>query len=943
MRAYESLEIRSEKRLPQRSYYFPYDTAEKALASNREDSKFYFLLNGEWDFKYYDRDVDEEENITSWDKLPVPSCWQLNGYGKPYYTNVNYPYPVDPPFVPNDNPLGVYRTTFVLPEGWMERNTHIVFEGVNSCAYLWLNGQYAGYTQGSHLQAEFDLTDLVVEGENELIVKVRKYCSGSYLEDQDFLRYTGIFRDVYLLSRDKAAPHDIVVKADTKSITCDLPYELYFAGEKVESLASPKLWTAETPNLYTVLIHVASEYIPIKAGMREISVSDKAELLINGQPVKLKGVNHHDTHPLYGHYLPDDVLWEDLALMKDLNINAIRTSHYPPAPIMLSYADELGFYVVDESDLETHGFACRNAKGGYEPNSPEWPCGNPEWRDAFVERAERMVLRDRNHPSVIFWSLGNESGFGPNHTAMSERIKELDASRLVHYEGASCFGDPADTVDVVSRMYTDVATLEEKFAKDTTDPRPFYLCEYAHAMGNGPGDICDYWEVIYKYPRLIGGCVWEWADHSVLDENGVYRYGGDWGEETHDINFCCDGMVLGDRSLKAGSLEIKTAYQPVTGSYADGKLTLVNRYDFLNLRDFSLSYRVVSDGKVLSEGTLDSDIEPHAEKTYVLDAMLPATCRYGATLDIDLTRDGDTVGALQFELPAKRASLKGEGKAEITEDAKKVYIRGNGFAYTFDKHYGVIESLEKGGIPLLAAPAKLSVWRAPTDNDRNIRAEWGIFNGQAAWNSERFNALYNKVYSCDLQDNVITVVGSLAGVSRAAFLRYTARYTLFADGKIGVEFDGDKVRECVFLPRLGFEFVLPAESDAFTYFGKGPQENYADMCRATRLGFYDSTAKDEYYPYAYPQECGNHTSSRLLALSNGLTFASNDVFEFSVLPYTADELTKAMHTDELPESGKVIVRVDYKVSGIGSNSCGPQLLEKYRLDDDKIRWSFFIN
>lgn len=942
MRAYESLEIRSERRLSPRSYYFPYDTAEKALAGNREDSEYYMLLNGEWDFKYYDRDIDEEESITAWDKIPVPSCWQLHGYGKPYYTNVNYPYPVDPPFVPNDNPMGVYRTTFTLPAGWKKRLTHIVFEGVNSCAYLWLNGRYAGYTQGSHLQAEFDLTELVTDGENELIVKVRKYCSGSYLEDQDFLRYSGIFRDVYLLSRHIDAPHDIVVKADTKSISCELPHDIYFAGEKVESLASPKLWTAETPNLYTVLIHVADEYIPIKVGMREISISDDAALLINGQPVKLKGVNHHDTHPLYGHYLPDDILWEDLAMMKELNINTIRTSHYPPPPIMLSYADELGFYVVDEADLETHGFACRNEHEGYEPNNPEWPCGNPEWRDAFVERAERMVMRDRNHPCVIFWSLGNESGFGPNHTAMSERIKELDNSRLVHYEGASCFGDPADTVDVVSRMYTDIGTMENTFARDA-DPRPFFLCEYAHAMGNGPGDVCDYWEVIDKYPRLIGGCVWEWADHSVLDENGVYRYGGDFGEETHDINFCCDGMVLGDRSIKAGTLEVKTAYQPISGSYADGKLTIINRYDFLNLREFSLTYQVAVDGKVLFEGSLDADIEPHAEKTFDINAMLPASCRYGAVINIDLTRDGDVFGALQFELPVRRTALSGEGKADITADDKKIYIRGDGFSYVFDKHYGLLEGLERGGIPLVTDLSKLSVWRAPTDNDRNIRSRWGIFNGLAAGNSERFNALYNKIYSCTLQENVVTVVGSLAGVSRSAFLRYTARYTFFADGKIGVEFDAEKVRDCVFLPRLGFEFVLSAEDGVFSYFGKGPQENYADMCRSARLGLYESSADKEYYPYAYPQECGNHTSVRMLTLSNGLTFTSNDTFEFSVLPFTADELTSAMHTDELAESGKVIVRIDYKVSGIGSNSCGPQLIEKYRLDDSKIHWAFFIN
>ena len=942
MRHYENPELCSEKRLPQRSYYFPYDTKEKALSGNREDSAYYFLLNGEWDFKFYARDVEEEAAITDWDKIPVPSCWQLYGYEAPYYTNVNYPYPVDQPYVPNDNPVGVYRTTFTLPEGWKERKTHIVFEGVNSCVYLYVNGEYAGFSKGSHLQAEFDLTAFVKEGENELVCKVLKYCSDSYLEDQDFLRYNGIFRDVYLLSRDPDHLHDIVVKADTKGIYCDEPFELYFAGEPA-TLEEPKLWTAETPNLYTVLIHHGSEFIPIQVGMREISVSDKAELLINGQPVKLKGVNHHDTHPVYGHYLPDDVMWEDLALMKDLNINCVRTSHYPPAPIFLSYCDALGIYVVDEADLEEHGFTCRNIHGGYEPFHEDWPCQDPKWEKAFVERAERMVLRDRNHPCVIFWSLGNESGFGKNHEAMSRRIKELDgdSGRLVHYEGACVIKDETDSVDVVSRMYTDTKGIAE-FAVDG-DPRPFFLCEYAHAMGNGPGDIGDYWDVIYQYPRLIGGCVWEWADHSVLDENGVYRYGGDFGETTHDINFCCDGMVLGDRTLKAGSLEIKHAYQPLTGEWKDGVLTLCNRYDFTNLEGYELTWQIGADGKILAEGKLDSDIAPHATRSYDLASVIEDEVAYGAYLNINLALNGDIVADLQFELPATRKAVEGGEAAELVDAGYKVFIKGDGFEYTFDKGHGLIASMTKGGIPLLKEESKLSVWRAPTDNDRNIRHQWGIFHGLTNGDSERYNALYNKIYSCDVVDNTITVKGSLAGISRAPFFGYTATYTFFADGGIKVELDGEKLREIVYLPRLGFEFVLPAEAASFTYFGKGPHENYQDTCRSARLGVYESSAADEYYPYPYPQETGNHTSTRMLRLENGLSFATDGLFEFSVLPYSADELTEALHTDELPESDKVVVRVDYKVSGIGSNSCGPRLLEQYRLDDEKVHFAFYIN
>lgn len=943
MRPYENLEIVSENRLPQRSYYFPYESLEKALAGNREDSAYYVLLNGEWKFKYFERDIDETELITDWDRIPVPSNWQMLGYGKPYYTNVKYPYPVDPPFVPNDNPLGIYSTDFTVDESWLSRRIRIVFEGVNSCAYVYVNGCYVGFTQGSHLQAEFDITEFVSCGSNTLVVRVLKYCSGSYLEDQDFLRLSGIFRDVYLLSREMDCIEDIEVNADTKGIYCIYPHDIYFGNEKIEDLSSPKLWTAETPNLYTVVIHNGSEYIPIKAGMREISVSPQAELLVNGQPVKLRGVNHHDTHPVYGHYLPDDVIWEDLSLMKELNINTVRTSHYPPAPIFLSYCDELGLYVIDETDIETHGFATRNTRlgYGYAYGDNEWPCSNPEWRDIFVERAERMVYRDRNHPSVIFWSLGNESSFGKNHTAMTEAIKQIDDTRLIHFEGANLAGDPKDTVDVCSSMYPDLVFLEKQAKID--DSRPYFMCEYAHAMGNGPGDICDYWELIYKYPRLIGGCVWEWADHSVLGEDGVSRYGGDFGEETNDGNFCCDGMTLGDRSLKAGSLEIRHAYQPMDTRYENGVLTVTNRYDFTAFDSYEIIYTINVDGKEISDSKLDSGILPHGSKSYEINAETPEKCRYGAYINVSLIKDGDIYAETQHVIPHKIEKIKKGLTVEIIDLDYSAVIEGEDFRYVFDKHYGLIREMTREGIPLITGISRLSVWRAPTDNDRNIKRKWQIVNGQSDDACENYNCLYNKIYSCNISKNTITVVGGLAGVTKAVFLRYTARYTFFANGRIEVGFEGDITRECVYLPRLGFEFVLPEEAKKFTYFAKGPHENYCDMSRSAMIGLYESSADDEYYPYVMPQEHGNHTCAKMLKIENSLSFESDGNFEFSVLPFSSEELTKATHTNELPDSDKTVVRIDYKVSGIGSNSCGPELIKKYRLDEKKISWNFYIN
>ena len=942
MRHYENLEVLSENREPQRSYYIPYESLEKALKGDKHQSGYYKLLNGEWDFKFFARDIDVPDNIDNWDKIPVPSCWQMHGFEKPNYTNVNYAIPVDAPYVPDDNPCGVYRTYFDIDEAWNQRETYIVFEGVCSCMYLYINGEYVGYTTGSHLQAEFDIKNYVKQGKNELTAFVLKYCVGTYLEDQDFFRHNGIFRDVYLLSREKDHIVDVDVTADTKHIfvNCD-NYEVYDMEGNVADLSNPILWNAEKPYLYTVVVKGETEYIPVKVGMREIAVSDNGELLINGVSVLLRGVNHHDTHPTQGYYQSDDDIKKDITLMKQLNINTIRTSHYPPTAEFLNICDQLGMYVVDETDIETHGYATRaGVQYGYD-NDYVWPCKNPEWMDAFVERAERMVERDKNHPCVIMWSLGNESNYGLNFDAMIRYIKNRDNTRLVHYEGACRGIEDNAPVDVQSRMYFTPEQMAE--LAQSRDMRPVFHCEYAHAMGNGPGDVADYMEVYKKYPKLIGGCIWEWADHVVL-EDGVQKYGGDFGELTDDGNFCSDGLVFADRSLKAGSLNAKYAYQ-----YMDvriirgGKIKVINEYDFTNLNEYKFTLTLELDGEVIDTKEYTLDVKPHGNITIEMPFELPKYCDYGLYMTASLTDNtGYEVAMKQFELPCEVYGVAtGDELENFTEDDERIYIKGDNFNYVFNKHYGEIEKLERDGKDLIEGRAHITLWRAPTDNDRKIKYSWGYFGDNQS--AENLNRLFSKVYSVHIDGNSIVVYGALAGVARRQLVNYMAIYEFYDDGSIKVYFDADVAKDAItFLPRIGFEFTIPQSNTPFTYYAMGDGESYCDMNAHAKMGMYSSTPDNEYVNYVMPQEHGNHYNAKYLNFENGLTFATDESFEFNVSSYTSDMLTKAMHTNELAKNGKTNVRVDYAVSGIGSASCGPELINKYRIDEKKIEFEFYI-
>lgn len=979
----ENPAVLQENRLPARCHYIPFPDEAAALSGDKRRAAGYRLLNGAWQFAYFDRAaaaleaVEDPAHLWQWDTMPVPGCWQLHGYGSNLYTNVNYPFPDDPPHVPDCNPCGVYRRTFYADAAWADRQVTVRFEGVDSAFALYVNGRYLGYSQGAHLPAEFDLTEYVTWGaDNTLQVLVFQWCDGSYLEDQDQFRMSGIFRDVYLLIRPKAQLRDYFVRQTHGLEAVTLTVELettaplavsaaltapdgsaVWSGETRKNcltmtIEQPVLWNAEHPALYTLVLEAAGEYIVQKIGLRTVTVERQA-LCINGVPVKLQGVNRHDTHPDLGHYAPLEAMRRDLILMKQANINTIRTSHYPNPPEFLELCDAMGFYVIDEADLEMHGGSQMNHQ--YLIEDDRIPNHQPQWEAAFVERAQRMVERDKNHSAVIFWSLGNESGYGANHAAMSAWIRSRDTSRLIHYENAIHAGHP-DTVDVCSSMYPSLETVEQEGKSD--DPRPYFLCEYSHAMGNGPGDVADYWAIIRRSPRLIGGCIWEWADHTVKttapDGTPIYGYGGDFGEPMHDGNYCMDGLVFPDRTPSPGYYEVRAVYQGVAVTReADGRFRLENRYDFTDLEAFRFHYAVQQDGITVWEGETAVALPPHQSTVLELELPPAAPCAWGRYLNWSLVtrrttawaQAGDSVAEGQVELPAERAlnpvPVPSRRPLTVEERLTAWTIRGEDFVYRFDRQDGCFASLVRAGEELLSAPMELDVYRAPTDNDRKIRFQWYSYGAQRNWDvtPANYNLLENKTYTaaCALRPDgwaEITQEGVLAPRARRPVVRYTARYAVSPAGEIQVSFTGTLAEDVPYLPRLGYTLVLRPGLEELEYYGRGPRENYADMTHHAQIGRYQTTVSREYVPYPKPQEHGNHTDVKWLALTDargvGLMVKSEGTFEMAASHCDPRKLEAAGHSALVEHEERTWLRVDCKVSGIGSNSCGWLPQTKYQ-------------
>lgn len=1000
MEKYNDLTQISENREPQRAYYIPFSNEETARLQDKDGSSQYHCLNGTWDFAYLETPLDIPDSLSELSypaQLPVPSCWESHGYGQIHYTNINYPFQYDPPYTASENPVGIYHRSFTVDR---VRQLFLVFEGVSSYFELFVNNRYVGMSRGSHLQSEFDITAHVHSGENTVTVCVYTWNVESYLESQDFFRFHGIFRDVYLLDRPKNHIRDLYLKpnAATGEIAVEmdfcgeeLPYEMtVYApdGTRFQPGDVPLLWSVENPNLYQVVIHCGEEYICKKVGFRTVSVSDLGELLINGTPVKLKGVNRHDSHPQLGYCTPRAHMIQDIVLMKQHNINCVRTAHYPNHPEFLELCDEYGLYVMDECDQETHGV--ENAYGLCSLASIEQMASNPAWLPSYLDRMKRMVERDKNAPSVIIWSLGNEGQFGTNHIAMSQWTKQRDNSRLVHYE-RTAFPNKAygadqmpihPCVDIISRMYTSLPNVEIH-GQLTTDKRPYFLAEYCHAMGLGPGELKDYWDLFYRYPRLIGGCIWEWCDHAVTvklpDGRTGYNYGGDSGEFPHDGNFCCDGLVFPDRTPSTGLLEYKKVIEPWKVTCQDavkGLFEIENRYDFSNLNQFDLHYRVVCDETVTASGAFSLSLAPHTKATIQLTYDLPEFCFHGAFVELYMDVPADTrwcskghnLAWAQFPLPVSRKDLPMPVPEAVTlEDSKRyLTVRTGIYRYTVDKAKGLICSIRKNGKEVLVRPADLVTWRAITDNDKGC----GDNYMRKLWTEEHLHKCFYKPHTVtvDLTDTVCTIHtdGVYGPNSRLPLFAVQIHY-IFTSNGLDIQIHADKndklqavnrssseettldlklKTEIAEIPRFGVRFALKPEFENLEYFGKGDRECYPDYQEHAKMGLWHSTVTGEYEPYVVPQECGNHMNTDYLSLTDGedcLTFTADSAFQFSALHYTIEELDQKAHSYELVPSGSSEILICYKNRGIGSSSCGPALSEQYQITDKQIDFAFHLN
>lgn len=991
------------------SMLIPYADTTAALIGERGGSPYFMLLNGHWKFKYAENLSKVPEDFYAagygtdgWDTLPVPSNWQMHGYDVPNYTNIEYPYPLDPPHVPDDNPLGLYRMDFSIPDTWLGRRIMISFGGVNSAFTLWVNGERIGYGQGSHMPSEFDITDFVKAGKNILAVMVYKWCATSYLEDQDFWRLSGIFREVYVYSVPQLHIRDLFIqtlfdekckdavmsiraavknyasagsgKYNLSVILMDQKHEVVFEkkyddfiapdpGAEIllnveEKVQAPVKWTAETPYLYSILAILKDEsgYVleveKVDAGFRKVEILN-SQLMINGVSIKIKGVNHHDTNCDLGHAVSRESMLQDILMMKRHNINAVRTSHYPNDPYWLELCDRYGLYVIDEADLETHGFGYEDAE--YDLSD------KPEWKEAFVDRAIRMVERDKNHPSIIIWSLGNESRYGSNHDAMAEWIRSRDDTRPIHYERALY----AKLVDIVSVMYPSIEFLEQE-GKREDDPRPFFLCEYAHAMGNGPGNLKEYWDTIYKYPRLIGGCIWEWMDHGIRrftsDGKQWFAYGGDFGDYPNSGNFCIDGLTYPDGKPHSSLIECKKVLEPVKVKAVDltkGVIEIENKYDFMSLANIEGTWTLMADDQMIGQGILpELDVHAHSSKSYCIPYELPVYSEHGTEywLNLDFTLNRSTIWAekghpvtmSQLKIPLEEKPMSAIPISQlpaltIDEDGKSVNIYGNSFRLVFDKFKGIIKSYQFTGVELISSGLMENFWRAPTDNDIPVQAK--------IWEKERLNLLSRRISGIEVErlykQAIRVKVGTvMASCSLKPLFDTTVIYTVYGNGNVEVKTHVKPRREIASLPKLGLQLRMPLDFNQFAWYGRGPHENYIDKNESALVGVYRGIVEEQFENYAFPQENGNKCDVRWASLTDrngiGLLFAGMPHFNFSVSHYTTENLTSAKHTYELVKSNETIVNIDYRQSGLGEASCGPDTLEKYRLKAEEVEFAFII-
>ena len=979
-----------QNRLPARSEFFSYPDKAAAMAFDRHASPWRQPLDGDWKFHLADCPRRVPENFASgafddskWADLPVPSHWQCHGYDTPRYTNITYPFPLDPPYVPEDNPTGCYRHTFEFSESWGNRRTILRFDGVESAFHVWVNGTIAGFSKGSRMAAEFDITNLVRPGKNQLAASVYRWCDGSYLEGQDMWWLSGIFRGVSLRSEAQIAIWDAEFQTAfspdfreaelTVEIAMenagDFPKELVLAAclhdpsgqplsevsataeingraEKKFSLTlpvpKPRLWTAESPALYTVVLSAGLDnFYPFRVGFRQVTISDGL-LRINGWPIMLKGANRHEWDPKTGRVPSLANMRSDLLAMKRHNINAVRCSHYPNVSQFYDLCDELGLYVMDEADLETHGCGAGGDQG--------FLSKDPAWLPAYLDRVQRMVEQNKNHASVIIWSAGNECGFGENIKTICRWIKGRDPSRPVHYPQSSQ-KNPTVT-DFRQYGYCGLARVREMGEMDHGG-RPALATEYGHAMGNGPGGLADFWDTLFQYPHLQGGFIWEWIDHGLLRRSSRsdsdFGYGGDFGDEPSDENFCIDGLIFPDRSPSPALMELKKAMEPVRllpVNLAEGRFEIRNRLDFLALDFLELHWSVLADGKPVEQGRLS--LPPvAARQSGVLEIpfTLPDSraADSGCYLNVDFVlganapwaKKGHVLAWDQFELPVSArpsvpfVSASSPGLV-VKTDPETLAINGGDFAFAFDRRRGTFASWRVQDRPLLASGPELHVWRAPIDNDGVLRRlMW-----TAKWRQARLFEMFFRPRVLEVEaegrDRVtIYLEGQMLPQALSIAFDCQYVYTFLDDGRFFLD-----LRAAPFgdwpevVGRLGLKMALPGSLGQAEWFGLGPGECYPDSCAAARVGHYRSAVGALHTPYVRPQANGTRMGTRHLALRDetgfGLRVMSRDEFAFGASRFSESDLTRAEHAIDLRDSGKIHLSLDHSIRGLGSASCGPE-------------------
>ena len=1002
-RYYEDLDFLHEHTMPPRAYYIPASRRMEDLVEHREASDRVQMLNGMWKFRYFESIYDVRDafyesgyDTSDFDEIPVPGVWQMAGYDTHQYTNFRYPFPFDPPYVPQDIPCGAYVHTFSYAKDKKAPKVYLNFEGVDSCFYVWVNGVYTGYSQVSHATSEFDVTDVIEEGENTIAVLVLKWCDGSYLEDQDKFRMSGIFRDVYLLKRPEKAVQDYRITTEITEacakITLDISYyqetpvtvsvedaagnvvaqtEISKAGTVTLEIANPELWNTEHPYLYTLILQNADETIEDAIALRTVAIQERV-LYFNGQAIKLRGVNRHDSDPVTGFTVDVAKIRKDLVLMKEHNFNAIRSSHYPNAPYFYQMCDRYGFLVCDEADIEAHGPFMLYRKEDTDYNRfKKWNekiADDPAWEQAILDRVKRMVARDKNRFCIIFWSMGNESAYGCNFEKALAWTKKYDPSRITQYESARYRNYDVtydySNLDLYSRMYPALSEIEEYLEKDGS--KPFLLVEYCHSMGNGPGDLEDYFQIIQKDARMCGGFVWEWCDHAIAHgqaENGKtkYYYGGDHGETIHDGNFCMDGLVYPDRTPHTGLLEYKNVYRPVRVVSYDGKtgrLVLHNYMDFDDISDYAdILYEITVDGLCVQKGVLDEvSIAPHSDGVMTLKLDIPQSgkvylkLRYQLKKELPLLPAKHELGFDEVLLAnvdgrnqtAVKWLTEAEEKNEISvsETDTEITLKASDFTYAISKRTGLFTKLQYAGRDYLNHPMELNIWRAPTDNDMYIRAKW---------ENAHFHEAYTRAYKVEtIQNQYGVIVMSHVGVVAPTvqkILDVELVWKVESSGRITASMEVSKDAEFPELPRFGVRVFFNKNLSEASYYGMGPQESYRDKHRAASHGLYRSAVKDLHEDYIMPQENGSHFDCDYVELYNGrygIAAVSETPFSFQASNYTQEMLAQAKHNYELEESDSTVLCIDYALNGIGSNSCGPEVLAAYRFDEKEFQFGFTL-